>query len=79
MDRLCSALSPLLGFDLRAELFPSAEQEADPQYLERFNTPKVTQPAIFVTEVALGYTLLALGLKPVSMAGHSICEFDEAS
>lgn len=79
VDRLCSALSPLLGFDLRAELFPSAEQEADPQYLERFNTPKVTQPAIFVTEVALGYTLLDLGLKPVAMAGHSIGEFAAAT
>ena len=79
VDRMCSALSPLLGFDLRAELFPSAEQEADPQYLGRFNTPKVTQPAIFVTEVALGYTLIDLGLKPVAMAGHSLGEFAAAT
>ena len=79
VDRLCVALTPLLGFDLRAELYPSAEREAEAGYLPAFNSPLVTQPAIFVTELALGYTLLDYGVVPSAVAGHSIGEFAAAT
>merc|ERR1719502_1201908 len=48
-------------------------------FLAEFNAPLVTQPAIFVTELALGYTLLELGVRPAGLAGHSIGEFVAAT
>ena len=39
----------------------------------------VTQPAIFVTELALGYTLVDYGIVPTGLAGHSIGEFVAAT
>ena len=78
VDRMCEALLPLLGFDLRAKLFPSGS-DTDAAYLAEFNAPMVTQPAIFVTELALGYTLVDLGVTPSAMAGHSIGEFVAAT
>ena len=79
VDRMCATLQPLLGFDLREWIYPTAEKEAEPSFAERFNAPTVTQPAIFVTELALGKTLLELGVAPVAMAGHSIGEFVAAT
>merc|ERR1719502_829495 len=48
-------------------------------FLAEFNAPLVTQPAIFVTELALGYTLVELGVRPAGLAGHSIGEFVAAT
>ncbi|KAL3928627.1 MAG: hypothetical protein SGPRY_002309 [Prymnesium sp.] len=91
VDRMCELLRPLLGFDLRVHIYPKTEAgvaaggggkgasggEPAPPLL--FDTPAVTQPAIFVTELALGHTLLSLGVRPVAMAGHSIGEFVAAT
>ena len=79
VDRMCATLAPLLGFDLRDKLYPTAEAEAAPGFRAAFDTPTVTQPAIFVTELALGRTLLELGVRPVGMGGHSIGEFVAAT
>ena len=81
VDRMCIALTPLLGFDLRTKLYPNGpgDDEKAAAYLKEFNAPLVTQPAIFVTELALGYTLVELGVKPAGLAGHSIGEFVAAT
>ena len=81
VDRMCEALTPMLGFDLRDKLYPRAPatDEKAPAYLKEFNAPLVTQPAIFVTELALGYTLVELGVLPSGLAGHSIGEFVAAT
>ena len=81
IDRLCETLLPMLGFDLRLKLFPNApnDDETSKAYLNEFNAPLVTQPAIFVTELALGYTLLDMGVMPKGLAGHSIGEFVAAT
>ena len=76
VDRLCTALlEPLLGFDLRRKLYGLDVSLGDPDdkdaaYLAEFNSPMVTQPAIFVTELALGYTLVDYGIVPTGLAGH---------
>ena len=44
-----------------------------------FDEPTVAQPAIFVTELALGRTLLELGVVPHAMAGHSVGELVAAT
>ena len=64
VDRMCVTLTPVLGFDLRGWLFPSSppETETSEGWRAAFNAPRVTQPAIFVTELALGCFLLDLGL-----------------
>lgn len=79
VDRLCAGLAPLLGFDLREAMYPTAEAEAAEGYRAAFDAPRVTQPAIFVTELALGYTLREVGVLPAALAGHSIGEFVAAT
>ena len=63
IDRLCETLKPMLGYDLRDQLYPPANAEADPAFIAHFNSPTVTQPAIFVTELALGLTLIDMGVR----------------
>ena len=56
---MSAVLAPLLGFDLRAKLYPAAAAaEAAADLGAAFDEPTVAQPAIFVTELALGRTLL---------------------
>ena len=64
VDRMSAVLAPLLGFDLRAKLYPAAAAEAAADVGAAFDEPTVAQPAIFVTELALGRTLLELGGNP---------------
>ena len=79
VDRMCEALLPLLGFDLREQLYPSAALEKSEAYRAAFDAPTVTQPAIFVTELALGRTLVDLGVDVAAVGGHSIGEFVAAT
>jgi len=80
VDRMCATLRPLLGFDLRERLFPAAGAEDADGFRAAFDAPTVTQPAIFVTELALGRTLVEeYGLAPAALAGHSIGEFVAAT
>jgi len=80
LDRLCAKLEPLLGFDLRAKLFPPPGVENEPAFRAAFDAPTVAQPAIFATELALGLTLMQdYGVVPAALAGHSIGEFVAAT
>ena len=79
VDRMCEALLPLLGFDLREQLYPSAALEKSEAYRAAFDAPTVTQPAIFVTELALGRTLVDFGVDVAAVGGHSIGEFVAAT
>ena len=62
VDRMSAVLAPLLGFDLRAKLYPAAAAEGAADFGAVFDEPTVAQPAIFVTELVLGRTLLELGV-----------------
>jgi acyl transferase domain-containing protein/acyl carrier protein len=73
IDRCCEVLAPVLGFDLRAVLYPdSAGLEAA---TARLSTTAVTQPALFVIEYALAGVLMDCGVRPQAMLGHSIGEY----
>ena len=63
----------LLGLDLREVLFP-----ADPTTTEaarRLERPRFSLPALFATELALAHQLMALGIRPTAMIGHSMGEY----
>jgi acyl transferase domain-containing protein len=68
VDRCARLLEPHLGLDLRALLFgPAGEKTLD--------ETRLTQPALFVTEVALAALWAARGLTPSAMLGHSLGEY----
>ncbi|HET9620458.1 MAG TPA: type I polyketide synthase, partial [Kofleriaceae bacterium] len=71
VDRCAELLREPLGFDLREALYPS-----------RFAGPgrdlaqtAITQPAMFVTSYALAQTLIARGVRPSALIGHSVGEY----
>jgi surfactin synthase thioesterase subunit len=75
VDRCCELLQEAehLGFDLRPLVFVRG---GDLQEREReFSRPSVLQPSLFVVEYAMSRVLLACGLKPVAVAGHSLGEY----
>ena len=77
VDRCATVLSPELGCDLRALLFP------DPSDVERaresLNRTQYTQPAIFVISYALASLYQHWGVRPSAFIGHSIGEFVAAT
>jgi non-ribosomal peptide synthase protein (TIGR01720 family) len=77
VDRCAIALTPKLGFDLRDVLYPVAGQEA--MATDRLMQTGVTQPALFVIEYALAKLLMAWGIQPSALIGHSIGEYVAAT
>ena len=72
VDACCDVLHPLLGLDLRELLWRSGDEDAA---AHRLRQTAITQPALFVIEYALARTLIALGIEPVAMVGHSLGEY----
>ncbi|KQV51925.1 non-ribosomal peptide synthetase/type I polyketide synthase [Massilia sp. Root335] len=73
IDECAAALQPLIGCDLRAVLYPAPGQEADAA--RRLAQTALTQPAMFVVEYALARQLMAWGVQPHAMMGHSLGEY----
>ncbi|HEX8391100.1 MAG TPA: beta-ketoacyl synthase N-terminal-like domain-containing protein [Longimicrobium sp.] len=63
------------GLDFRAMLAGKKEPDAD---AERLNRTEVAQPAVFVIEYALARTLMAWGIVPEAVIGHSLGEYAAA-
>lgn len=73
-----------MGLDIQgaSELFKSSRAVVN-RDLERLCTtdpdpawaPDVLQPALFITEVAIGRKMQSLGLQPQAVVGHSLGEF----
>ncbi len=76
VDRCARRLEPLLGFDLASVLYPSPEEEEKAR--RRLERTAVTQPALYVVEVALGRLWIEWGVAPQAMIGHSIGEYAAA-
>ena len=70
MDACFAAFDGVLPFDLRERMF---SDDAD-----ALRPTSATQPATFALEYALGARLLAFGLRPAAMIGHSVGEFAAA-
>ncbi|MEU5940240.1 amino acid adenylation domain-containing protein [Micromonospora sp. NPDC047548] len=73
VDECAGLLHDDLGLDLRALLCPAPDgYERAKRLLAR---PRLVQPALFVTEYALARSLLARGVTPDLMVGHSLGEY----
>jgi len=57
----------ILGYDLKGLCFEGPE--------ERLNRTEYTQPAVFVTEIAVLRVVEGMGVKPSVVAGHSLGEY----
>lgn len=69
-DECLRAFDGVLGFDLRERMFSDDATALTPT--------SVTQPATFTLEYALARQLMALGVTPGAMIGHSVGEFAAA-
>eukprot|EP00041_Stephanoeca_diplocostata_P017327 m.347085 g.347085 ORF g.347085 m.347085 type:complete len:2908 (+) comp20667_c0_seq20:342-9065(+) len=71
MDECVGVVRELLGVDIRAELFVEAGLEAQ----STFSDARIVQSSLFATEYSVAQTLLHCGVKPSTLAGHSIGEY----
>ncbi len=76
VDACAEVLREHTGWDLRDLIFPT---DADPHRAQRLNQTEVTQPALFVIEYAMARLVQSWGVRPESMAGHSIGEYVAAT
>ena len=73
VDRCCSILKPILGFDLLELIYP---KEAYTEiHADKLQQTSMTQPVLFVIEYAAAALFMSLGIYPTSMIGHSIGEY----
>ncbi|HEX6287891.1 MAG TPA: condensation domain-containing protein [Herpetosiphonaceae bacterium] len=77
VDRCAKLLLPHLGQDLRSILYPSPEREEIAT--QQLKQTAITQPALFVIEYALAKLLMAWGIQPQALIGHSIGEYVAAT
>ncbi|MGY0003967.1 amino acid adenylation domain-containing protein [Micromonospora sp. I033] len=73
VDECAELLRDDLGLDLRTVLCPAADGHAEAERL--LAHPRLVQPALFVTGYALARSLLARGVTPDLMVGHSLGEY----
>lgn len=73
VDRGAAILQPLIGEDLRKLLYEDVPVEEGAPHPIRSTV--LAQPALFVIEHATAQLLLARGVEPAAMIGHSLGEF----
>jgi polyketide synthase PksJ len=82
MDRCFEILKPLMDYDLKEILYPSAEghrsYRSNESYIPPIDQTEIAQPLIFASEYALAKLLMAWGITPYAMMGHSIGEYTAA-
>ncbi|RYF89118.1 MAG: type I polyketide synthase, partial [Chitinophagaceae bacterium] len=72
IDECAAILQEYMGEDIRAIIFPG---KADADAENKLKNTYYTQPAIFITELAVAKLWMSWGIKPQSFIGHSIGEF----
>ena len=82
VDACAQALAddPEIGLDLLEFLLwkEEASGETEDDMARRMSDTRIAQPAIFAMEIALARLLLAWGIKPAALIGHSVGEFAAA-
>jgi acyl transferase domain-containing protein len=73
IDQGAAHMKATAGIDLLALLYPPAAAMAAAR--ERLVAPTLALPTLFVTQYALASVLLAWGIKPDAMIGHSMGEY----
>ena len=69
VDRCAELLLPHLNLDIRSLLHAE-----DGEAVEKIEQTEFSQPALFVVEYALARRLIACGVEPAAIVGHSIGE-----
>ncbi|MET8546198.1 type I polyketide synthase, partial [Kitasatospora sp. NPDC004799] len=77
VDALAERLVATDGLDVRTVLFPAEGGEAEAAVLLR--QALYAQPALFISEYSLAASLIAAGIEPDVMIGHSIGEYAAAA
>lgn len=72
VDTCAGLLEPMLGLDLRQVMFAGAGDRQAQSALARTD---LAQPVLFVFEYALARQLMAWGVQPAAMIGHSLGEY----
>lgn len=72
VDTCATILTPYLDIDIREVIFTD---HADEAAAARLRDTRYTQPALFVTEYALGTLWINWGIIPTMFVGHSIGEY----
>jgi acyl transferase domain-containing protein len=79
MDRCFKILEPLMTDDPKKILYPAAgdneSDKSDSFDTIKINRTEIAQPMIFALEYALARLLMAWGITPYAMIGHSIGEY----
>lgn len=82
MDRCFDILKGLTDDDIKEILYPlSGSDRSDRSYNSHesyINQTKIAQPVLFIFEYALARLLMAWGIEPQAMIGHSIGEYTAA-
>ncbi|HEU4628278.1 MAG TPA: beta-ketoacyl synthase N-terminal-like domain-containing protein [Gemmatimonadaceae bacterium] len=73
LDHCATVLLPHVGSDIRDLLLAPPERAGELQ--ERLQQTALTQPVLFAFEYSLARLLMAWGVQPASMIGHSIGEY----
>jgi len=88
MDRCFNILKGLTDDDIKEILYPLSRSDSsdgynrsdrsDRSYNSYINQTKIAQPVLFIFEYALARLLMAWGIEPHAMIGHSIGEYTAA-
>jgi non-ribosomal peptide synthase protein (TIGR01720 family) len=73
LDECLEHLKRRHDLDLKPLLYPANPQ--DEQVARKLEQTAITQPALFAVEYALARQLMAWGLQPEAMIGHSVGEY----
>ena len=73
VDRCCEVLVEHLNVDLRPVMFPEPGNET--KATEELNQTGLAQPALFVISYGVAQLLLAWGVTPTALVGHSLGEY----
>ncbi|MCE6958681.1 amino acid adenylation domain-containing protein [Cereibacter sphaeroides] len=76
IDEGAAILEPLLGLDINRLLCFGDTSDAD--MARALRDTRLTQPALFLTQVATAKLWLSRGIRPTAMIGHSVGEFAAA-
>ncbi len=77
LDRCFELLEPILGYSLKAVVFPPGGGETGGD-LPGIHQTAVTQPLVFCFEAALARLLMTWGIRPAAMIGYSFGEYAAA-
>ncbi len=81
IDRSTEILAPVLGYDLRSVLYTEQGKPSDGATLldgDGATRRSAAYPAVVATEYALATLLLARGVRPTGLLGHSLGEYAAA-